>query len=70
MHREMPILNSALVQYNVGERAFLNCPRCGGPVSAPPEREWTFQSYKVSRFRCDKGDKFNLYKGRQDLYHP
>src|SRR6266702_3210889 len=25
--------------------------------------EWNFQKYRVSRFRCDNGDKFNLYAG-------
>ncbi|TMI61927.1 zinc ribbon domain-containing protein [Candidatus Bathyarchaeota archaeon] len=41
----------------------MNCPRCGSPISTPPEREWNFQKYRVSRFRCDNGDKFNLYAG-------
>ncbi|TMI54463.1 zinc ribbon domain-containing protein [Candidatus Bathyarchaeota archaeon] len=46
-----------------GELPVLNCPRCGTPISTPPEREWNFQKYRVSRFRCDNGDKFNLYAG-------
>src|SRR5437870_10860411 len=46
-----------------GELPVLNCPRCGSPISSPPEREWTFQKYHVSRFRCDNGDKFSLYSG-------
>ncbi len=41
----------------------LNCPWCGGEVQSPPEREWNFQNYHVSRFQCECGDKFNLYKG-------
>ncbi|HZY93908.1 MAG TPA: zinc-ribbon domain-containing protein [Candidatus Bathyarchaeia archaeon] len=41
----------------------MNCPTCGSPVSSPPEREWNFQKYRVSRFRCERGDKFNLYSG-------
>ena len=52
----------------MGEKGFLNWPRCGWPVSGPPEREWTFQNYHVSRFRCDKGDKFNLYKGTSKTF--
>ena len=39
----------------------LNCPRCGGLVQGPPEREWSFHHYRVSRFKCEHGDKFNLY---------
>src|SRR2546426_12520745 len=46
-----------------GELLVMNCPRCGSPISTPPEREWNFQKYRVSRFRCDNGDKFNLYAG-------
>jgi hypothetical protein len=41
----------------------LSCPKCGLEVFGPPEREWRFQQYRVSRFRCEHGDKFNLYSG-------
>ncbi len=41
----------------------ISCPKCGLEVSSPPEREWRFQQYQVSRFRCVRGDKFNLYSG-------
>jgi ribosomal protein L40E len=41
----------------------ISCPKCGLEVSSPPEREWRFQQYRVSRFRCERGDKFNLYSG-------
>ncbi len=40
-----------------------SCPKCGVEVSSPPEREWRFQRYHVSRFRCERGDKFNFYSG-------
>src|SRR5438309_9561000 len=46
-----------------GELPVLNCPRCGSPISTPTEREWNFQKYRVSRFRCDNGDKLKLYDG-------
>jgi len=39
----------------------ISCPKCGVEVSSPPEREWRFQQYQVSRFKCERGDKFNLY---------
>ena len=59
-----PILNIRNPTFRgPGGSRFLNCPRCGSTVSGPPEREWTFQQYHVSRFKCDKGDRFNLYKG-------
>jgi hypothetical protein len=41
----------------------ISCPKCGVEVSSAPEREWRFQQYQVSRFRCERGDKFNLYSG-------
>ncbi len=46
----------------------INCPKCGLEVSSPPEREWTFQQYRVSRFRCEKGDKFNFYAGASKTF--
>src|SRR5712691_11707846 len=62
--RPRPTLNIRFSQnVRLGESPVLNCPRCGSPISTPPEREWTFQKYRVSRFRCDNGDKFNLYSG-------
>jgi len=47
----------------MGESMSISCPKCGLEVSSPPEREWRFQQYQVSRFRCVRGDKFNLYSG-------
>src|SRR5438093_12695509 len=46
----------------------LSCPRCGGVVSTPPERECDFQNYHVSRFKCERGDKFNLYIGASKTF--
>ena len=46
----------------------LSCPRCGGVVSTPPEREWDFQNYHGSRFKCERGDKFNLYIGTSKTF--
>ena len=39
----------------------LNCPRCGSTIQTPPEREWEFKAYHVTRYQCECGDKFNLY---------
>jgi len=47
----------------LGESMSISCPKCGLEVSSAPEREWRFQQYRVSRFRCSRGDKFNLYSG-------
>ena len=41
----------------------ISCPKCGVEVSSPPERERRFQRYHVSRFRPERGDKFNFYSG-------
>ena len=39
----------------------ISCPKCGVEVSGRPEREWRFQQYQVSRFKCEHGDRFNFY---------
>jgi len=46
----------------------ISCPKCGVEVSSPPEREWRFQQYQVSRFKCERGDKFNLYAGANKTF--
>ncbi len=46
----------------------LNCPRCGSTIQNPPEREWDFQNYHVTRYQCECGDKFNLYTGTSKTF--
>src|SRR5437899_7793349 len=46
----------------------ISCPKRGVEVSSPPERECRFQQYRVSRFRCERGDKFNLYSGASKTF--
>ena len=47
----------------------MKCPICGKENSSPPIKEWTFNVFQVSRYKCSEcGDHFNTYVGEKNTY--
>jgi|ACXJ01.1.fsa_nt_gi transposase-like protein len=47
----------------------MKCPICGKENNSPPIKEWTFNVFQVSRYKCSEcGEYFNTYVGEKNSY--
>ena len=47
----------------------MKCPVCNKENQNPPLKQWAFNVYEVSRYKCSEcGNNFNTYVGEKNSY--
>jgi transposase-like protein len=47
----------------------MKCPVCSKENRNPPLKQWAFNVYEVSRYKCSEcGNNFNTYVGEKNSY--